>query len=101
MIEITKRQIRPSKDIPFYFEVHQVSEQYRNYMIATYIKTGKLIESKKIMSEDLLTVDLVSVWNNEEDFLSLHVDDTHAAEQSSTAYDLSNNIKTTVSSRKL
>ena len=101
MIEITKKQTRPNINTPFHFELDLDLDEHRKYMYITYIKTGKLIKSTKVMSEDGLTVYLVSVWNSEEDFLELTVDDKYLSVPVSVAYDLANDIKTTVTSRRI
>ena len=100
MIEITKKQTRPNINTPFHFELNLGSDEHRKYIYTAYIKTGKLIKSTKVMSEDGLTVYLVSVWNSEEDFLELIVDDKYLSGPVSVAYDLANDIKTAVTSRR-
>jgi hypothetical protein len=68
MFIVTKQQIRPNTSVEFFAirSFPQLQEVFKQYMYATYMSTGKLIDSTETISEDGLTKTVVTTWLNEE-----------------------------------
>ena len=58
---------RPSISVPFKIEFPAMSPaEYLQYLKETYINTGKILSpASEILSEDLLTLTLNTVWKND------------------------------------
>lgn len=65
---IKRTQTRPTTDIPFFFETNLVSKEYNIYLKTKYIDTGKLIKSTRTMSDDKLSITLITEWKSQEAF---------------------------------
>ena len=74
MYTITKKQTRPSVDIPFYFEKYIQTEEYQKYFYTTYVVSKKFISSSTKYSDDRLTITRVVSWSSRSVFLEFAAD---------------------------
>jgi hypothetical protein len=58
MIRRTKTWTRPNTSVKF----HKSDSEFSAYIKETYIDTGKRLSKDKILSEDKLTLTLVTTW---------------------------------------
>lgn len=94
MITITKKQTRPSADIPFFFESNLVRKEYGMYLKTKYMDTGKLVRINRVMSDDKLSIELTTVWESQEAFAE-YFSDPYCVEnflRISTEYDQTHDI---------
>lgn len=74
MYIITKKQTRPSVEIPFYFEKNEISDEYKNYFQKKFVETGKIRLSSLTYSDDRLTITRVLTWESRDAFLEFTTD---------------------------
>lgn len=74
MYTVTKKQTRRSKDIPFYFEKYETSDEYKKYFHNKFIATGKLLSSSLTYSDDKLSTIRVLSWESRDAFLEFITD---------------------------
>lgn len=74
MITITRKQTRPSVDVPFYFETGQTPKEYHMYLKNKFIDTKKMISFDRVMSNDKLSMVLTAVWDSQEAFAEYYSD---------------------------
>lgn len=68
MITVEKKQTRPDKNIPFYTMEQSVENktEFQQYFFTNYIATGKFLSGEKQISEDELTLTIISIWSDSE-----------------------------------
>jgi len=69
MLKIIKTQIRPSIDIPFFYQSKFVNPKYGEHLKTNYLDTGKLIKIERSISDDQLTTTIVMEWKSQKDLL--------------------------------
>jgi len=60
MIKRTKTWIRPNTSVKF----HKANAEYSAYIKTAYVDTGKRVFISKTLSEDKLTLTLITVWRD-------------------------------------
>ena len=65
---------RPNREIPFFHEVSPPTKERQLRYYEKYIKTGKSIKSDFSLSDDQLTVTLISEWDTKESFIDFITD---------------------------
>ncbi len=97
MYTFVKRQKRPSPSTLFFFEYCDYPLGYVDYIKKNYVDTGKMLSSKKTLSEDNTTVEYVTQWRSREDFLTYVTDETiYDFIVLGNDYDIDNDIETVV-----
>jgi hypothetical protein len=74
MYTVTKKQTRRSKDIPFYFEKYETSEEYKKYFYNKFIVTKKFLSSSLTYTDDKLSITRVVSWESKDAFLAFTSD---------------------------
>lgn len=94
MFILTKIQVRPDTSIPFFHEVGEKSQDFKDYVTATYKDTGKLISSERTLSEDGTSCTTVVTWVSHDAFLEFITDSRCYTEMilPGQRYDIENNI---------
>ena len=73
MFQVTKIQIRPNANVPFFHEVGR-SDEYKEYFKTTFMNTLKNVSATRTLSEDLLILTSVTVWSSSETFQEFLLD---------------------------
>ena len=73
MFQVTKIQIRPNANVPFFHEVGR-SDEYKEYFKTTFMNTLKNVYATRTLSEDLLILTSVTVWSSSETFQEFLLD---------------------------
>lgn len=95
-VTLTRKQTRPSRDIPFYFETNLTNKDYGEHLKKNYINTGKLLGFDRTMSDDGLSTTSTITWSSQEAFAEYYTDPFCVENflKVSADYEQSNNIKT-------
>ena len=70
MVEVTGEFTRPNIRVPFYTP----TEEWLSYFKDTYIKTGLRTGIKNILSDDRLTLRIVSTWRDADAYNQMVLD---------------------------
>lgn len=99
MIKVTRTQTRPSLSIDFFRTPRDISQQWSNYFKENYLKTGKCLTFMEEISNNDLSLTLVTVWLSQEDFDDFKNDPTTISLlfNAQGQYERDNNIQVTVS----
>lgn len=77
MFRTIKTIKRPKISIPFYHEiVPEADENYRREFFTRYIQTGKFLGTVKKISEDRLTLEIISDWKDRDSFKECATDES-------------------------
>jgi hypothetical protein len=73
MFQVTKIQVRPNTNIPFFHEIGR-TEEYKEYFKTNFKDTLKNVSMSRTLSEDLLTLTSVTQWSSAEAFQEFILD---------------------------
>jgi hypothetical protein len=73
MFQVTKIQIRPNANVPFFHEVGRTDE-YKEYFKTNFKDTLKNVSMTRTVSEDSLTLTSVTLWSSSEAFQEFILD---------------------------
>lgn len=74
MYVTTKMQTRKAVDIPFYFEKHSLTQDYKDYVYTKFIEPKKLLFSDTVYSDDKLSMTKTTGWSSRDAFLEFTSD---------------------------